>query len=105
MRVDGQLWLGQREYLSSFARSSVVVDDALDVGIGQQFRSYDTDLVYQEVDAGAIFYDVLVIASVARNHHRVAVVFDTIAHGGLDGCTVIDRKGNHFDAIPVIDDA
>src|SRR5260221_7456291 len=59
----------------------------------------------EQVDAGAKFYDVLVIAGVARNHYRATFVFDTIAYGRLDGLAVIDCESNHFDAILVIDDA
>jgi hypothetical protein len=40
-----------------------------------------------------------------ENHHRSTLVFDTIAYGGFYGGPVIDRESNHFDAVPLIDNA
>jgi ribonuclease BN (tRNA processing enzyme) len=50
------------------------------------------DLVNQEIDAGAVFDDVLIVARVAGNYRRVAVVIDAIAVCGFYDVAVVNLE-------------
>ena len=59
----------------------------------------------QQVGAGAIFDDVVIVARVAGKHCDAAAVFDAIAVARLDHVAVVDLEGDHPHAVFLVDHA
>ncbi len=95
VRIGGKLRSRAREYQAGFARRRVVGDDTLDIGLAHECRPRRRDLVHQEIGAGAVLDDVLVVARVAGDHRGAARVLDAVAIGGLDRVAMVDLERDH----------
>jgi hypothetical protein len=59
----------------------------------------------QQVGAGAILDDIVIVARIGGEHCDAPTVFETIAIAGLDDIAVVDLEGNYFHAARLVDDA
>ena len=59
----------------------------------------------QEIGAGAVRDDVLIVAGIGREHRDAAAVLEAIAVTRLDHVAVVDLERDHLDAVLIVDDA
>jgi DNA invertase Pin-like site-specific DNA recombinase len=105
MGVSGEFRLSLRKYAPAVFRTGVVRDDGLSKQIGHQFRPRQRHLVHEQVDAGAVFDHVRVVACVAGYHSRMTLVINAVSVSRLDHVAMIDLESRHLHTIPLIDDA
>jgi hypothetical protein len=102
--VSRELRLRAREDRARLFGGGVVGDDALDRRYGHQLLANAGDFVDQEVGAGSVLDDVLVVARVTGDHDRMAAVLDPVPVGRLDQIAMIDLERDHPDSVLVVDD-
>src|SRR5437868_4614825 len=56
----------------------------------------------QQVGAGAMLDDIIVVARIAGKHRDAAPIFEAVAVARLDRVAMIDLEGNHLYAILLI---
>src|ERR1700745_1508998 len=87
------------------ARRRMVSDDPLDVGFLHELRPCARNLMHQQVGAGAILDDILVVARVAGEHCDASGVFKTITVTGLDDVAMVDLERDDLHAALLVDHA
>src|SRR5262249_55581310 len=70
-----------------------------------ELRPRARDFVDQQVGAGAVLDDILVVAGVAGEHGGPAAVLEAIAVARLDDVALVDLESDHLYAILLVDDA
>src|SRR5262249_57890680 len=90
---------------AGLARRRMVPDDPLDVGFLHELRPRARNLMHQQVDAGAILDDILVVARVAGEYCGAPGVLKAITVAGLDDVPVVDLERDDRHAVLLVDHA
>src|SRR5882757_8581261 len=104
MRKDSEFGFRPRKHEPGFAWGSVMIDDALYVGLTEQLRVCHSHPMNEQIGAGPIGDDILVVAGIPRDDGHAILIFNPITVGRLYRGAMIDRKRDDPQSMSLIDD-